>query len=99
MAFWLRTVIEKGQLAYSGPGRDLTGEIWSWGLPEERGVLGEICIGQGWPTTLNHSRLKIRGRVKAPSHTWTESDPAGVQKRQTMSQDILITRGVQLIIN
>lgn len=41
MAFWLGTVIEKGQLAYSRSGCELTGEIWSWRLPEEKGVLGE----------------------------------------------------------
>lgn len=55
MAFWLGTVIEKGQLAYSRSGRELTGEIWSRGLPEEKGVLGEISIGQSWPATLKHS--------------------------------------------
>lgn len=58
MAFWLGTVIEKGQLAYSRSGHELTGEIWSWGLPEEKGILGEISIGEGWPTTLSHSWFK-----------------------------------------
>ncbi|CAB1440367.1 unnamed protein product [Pleuronectes platessa] len=65
MAFWPGTVIEKGQLAYSGSGCELTGEIWSWGLPEEKGVLREICVGQGWPTTLNHSWLKNLGEVES----------------------------------
>lgn len=85
MAFWLGTVIEKGQLAYSWSGRELTGEIWSWGLPEEKGVLGEISMGQGWPTTLNHSWLKTQRRVEAPSHGWTRSDPAEAQNKKTMS--------------
>lgn len=45
MALWLGTVIEKGQLAFSRSGRELTGEIWSWGLPKEKGIWGEISIG------------------------------------------------------
>lgn len=58
MAFWLGTTIEKGQLASCRYGCELTGEIWSWGLPEEKRIKGEISIGKGWPTTLNHSWLK-----------------------------------------
>lgn len=44
MALWLGTVIEKGQLAYSRSGCELTGEIWSWILPEGKRVLGEISF-------------------------------------------------------
>lgn len=46
VASWLETVIEKGQLAKSRPGSELTGEIWSWGLPKEKGLLGNISIDQ-----------------------------------------------------
>lgn len=56
MALWLGTVIEKGQLAYSRSGCELTGEIWSWILPEGKGVLGEISFSWGWPTT--HSTIR-----------------------------------------
>lgn len=46
MAFWLGTVIEKGQLAYSRSGHELTGEIWSWGLPEEKGVWEKYLLAK-----------------------------------------------------
>lgn len=38
------TVIEKGQLASCRSGCELTGEIWSEGLPEEKGMLGEMAL-------------------------------------------------------
>lgn len=53
MAFWLGMVIEKGQLAYSRSGRELTEEIWSWGLPEEKGFLGEKIY---WPRLANDTQ-------------------------------------------
>lgn len=72
MAVWLGTVIEKGQLA-DGSGHEATGEICSRWLPEEKKVLGEIFIGQGWTLAFNCPWRSIQERVKAPSISRRES--------------------------
>lgn len=60
-ALWLGTVIEKGQLASCGSGCELTGEIWSQGLPEEEGMLGG---------TANDARVLAAGKQGQGEETY-----------------------------